>query len=70
MGRHAGPHGQLAALEPPLPEDDGVAGEEVDDEEDDLSDEDDDFSDEEDDFSDDEDEAPSEAEALLRLSVR
>jgi hypothetical protein len=59
-------------LDPPLPDDEGAAG--ADDDEDDFSDdEDDDFSDEDEDFSDEDfsdDEAPSEAEALLRLSVR
>jgi hypothetical protein len=64
-GPGAGPRGQLAALDPPLPDDEGAAGVEDDEEEDD---EDDELSEEDED--DEVELAPSEAEALLRLSVR
>jgi hypothetical protein len=64
-GTASAPSAQLAALDPPLPDEEGAAGAGVDDEEDELSDD-----DEEDDDDDEDDEAPSDALALLRLSVR
>ena len=62
--RRSVPSGQLAALDPPLPDEEGAAGA-GDEEEDELSDDEDEEEDEEAD-----DEEPSDALALLRLSVR
>ena len=76
-GQQSAPRAQLAALDPPLPDEEGEAGEGVD-EDDELGDDEPSFDDDDDDeddepsFDDDDDdeEALSDAVALARLSVR
>lgn len=69
-GQWSAPRGQLAALDPPLPDEEGAAAAGVEEDEEDEPSFDDDEPSFDDDDDDVEDEALSDAVALLRLSVR